>query len=153
MSPNNSQRLESARKISEIVESSWPRCRIHGEPIPKWQRASTKPRIWSPGKVIETDLRSEAGWSARNRGGWFPQRAAKSGPDRASCEQALNQLAPEYQSAAKSALDAWDAQWQAFRNSEIENVLNQAEERPLANLARPMASIWSAPPFRKSRLD
>ncbi|HTA31161.1 MAG TPA: hypothetical protein VK731_11790, partial [Candidatus Cybelea sp.] len=58
----------------------------------------------------------------------FLSAQAQVGPNRASCEQALAQLAPEYQSPAKSALAAWDDQWQAFRNAELGKVINRAEE-------------------------
>jgi len=58
----------------------------------------------------------------------FRSALAQVGRDRASCEHALNQLAPEYQSAAKSAVGAWDAQWQAFRNPELGGILNRAEQ-------------------------
>jgi len=58
----------------------------------------------------------------------FRGALAQVGPGRANCERAVIQLAPEYQSAAKSALAAWDAKWQAFRNAELGGVFNRAEE-------------------------
>ena len=47
---------------------------------------------------------------------------------RAQAEQALSQLAPEFQSTAQPALSAWDAKWQAFRNAQLNTQLARAEQ-------------------------
>jgi len=58
----------------------------------------------------------------------FRKDLAQTGTSRGDCEHALTRLAPEYQSAAKTSLDAWDAHWQSFRDAELGSVLNRAEE-------------------------
>jgi hypothetical protein len=58
----------------------------------------------------------------------FRSPLAQVGPDRESVGHALNQLAPEYQTAAASALGAWDARWQKFRNAELDGALHRVEE-------------------------
>ncbi len=47
---------------------------------------------------------------------------------RKECEQAVAALAPEFQAAPVSRLAAWDAQWQAARNRELDNCLNRADQ-------------------------
>jgi hypothetical protein len=58
----------------------------------------------------------------------FQNNIAQVGSRRSQTEHALAEVAPEFQSAGKSALMAWDAKWQSVRNVALAGQLNRAEE-------------------------
>ena len=69
----------------------WPRCPVSWQANPQMaQTLAQSQRISRPGKGIETELRSEIGGLAKNRGGRFSRGLAQVGPDRASCEQCVD---------------------------------------------------------------
>ncbi len=122
------ERLESGRKVSESE-------RLLAEVPEAWKN---KPQTTvTLGKAKEFMAREKglkqsfdrklAGLQQMAAAG-FQSAPIQTGPARADCERALAQLAPEYQPAAKSALEAWDAQWQTYRNAELANALHRAEE-------------------------
>ena len=122
------KQLESARKVSK-VESLL-------EEVPK---------AWKANPKMADSLVKAGDFIAREKGlkQTFDQKLAglqhlaaaafggapdQTGPDRTSCGHALSLLAPEYEPAATSALAAWDAQWQAYRNAQLGGILDRAEE-------------------------
>jgi hypothetical protein len=121
------QRLESARKLSE-VESLLAKAPNPWKANPQMTEILDKAKdfIGREKELKQTFVQKMAGLQVMAAAG-FRGALAQIGPDRASCEQALDQLALEYQSAAKSALEAWDVEWQAFRNAEMGAALNRAE--------------------------
>jgi hypothetical protein len=122
------RRLESARKVSEVesllaeMPHSWKANLLMADSLGQARNFLTREKEWK--QNFDQQL---AGLQQIAAAG-FRGALAQVGPDRASCEHALAQLAPEYQSAAKSALAAWDTQWQAFRNAELGGAFNRAEE-------------------------
>jgi hypothetical protein len=60
--------------------------------------------------------------------GGFNSGIEQVGPRRVQGERALAELAPEFQIIGKSALNAWDAKWQPFRNTALSAQLNRAEQ-------------------------
>jgi hypothetical protein len=121
------QRLESARHLSEVesllseAPDSWKANLRMKECLDK-----AKDFVAQEKKLKQTFDQKLAGLQSIAAAG-FRNALFQIGPDRAVSERALDQLAPEYQSAAKSALGAWDNQWQAFRNSEMGGVLPRTE--------------------------
>jgi hypothetical protein len=122
------ERLESARKVSEVENL-----------------LAERPDSWKANPQMADSLGQARGFLAREKewkqsfdrqlaglqqiaAAGFRSALAQAGPGRANCERALTQLAPEYQSAAESALGVWDTQWQEFRNAELGGLLNRAEE-------------------------
>jgi hypothetical protein len=122
------ERLESARQVSELEKL------LAGMP----DSSKANPRFAATLRQAKEFLAREKEWKQsfdhqlaglqQIAAAGFRGALAQAGPGRANCERALTQLAPEYQSAAKSALAAWDAQWQAFRNAQLGGVVNRAEE-------------------------
>jgi hypothetical protein len=121
------ERVESARKVSEVgsllaeMPDAWKANPKMADTLGKTKDFLAKEKEWKQSfdrQLADLQQIAAAG---------FRSALAQAGPGRASCERAGNQLAPEYQSAAKSALDVWDAQWQVFRNAELGGVLNRAE--------------------------
>jgi len=121
------QRLESDRNVSE-VESLLAAAPASWKANPQMAESFDKARDFiAHEKEFKQNFDQKLAGLQSIAAAGFRNALAQTGPDRASCEHALNQLAPEYQSAAKSALGAWDLQWQAFRNAEMGGVLKQAE--------------------------
>jgi hypothetical protein len=60
--------------------------------------------------------------------GGFNSGIEQAGPRREQGERALAQLAPEFQIPGKSALNAWDAKWQAVRHAALSAQLDRAEQ-------------------------
>jgi hypothetical protein len=124
---NRFRRLESARKVSEVesllseVPGSWKANPQMAESLDKAREFIARE------KELKQAFDQKMTGLQRIATDGFPNAVVQIGPDRASSEQALNQLAPEYQSAARSALGAWDDRWQAFRNAEIGVVLGRGE--------------------------
>jgi hypothetical protein len=122
------QRLESARKVAEVenllaeVPASWKSNPQMADNLGKAKDFLAHEKEWKQSfdrQLVNLQQIATTG---------FRSALAQAGPDRANAERALMLLAPEYQSTAKSALGAWDAQWQTFRNAELGGVLNRAEE-------------------------
>jgi hypothetical protein len=122
------EQLEAARKVSEVesllaaAPDSWK-----ADPRMVDSLGQAKSFLTKEKDLKQTFDQKLAGLQRIAAAG-FRSALAQAGPDRASCEHALNQLAPEYQSASRSALSAWDSQWQAFRNAELGVLLTRAEE-------------------------
>jgi hypothetical protein len=122
------QQLESARKVSEVesllaqVPAAW-----QASPQMAGSLGQARDFLAREKELKQTfdEKMAALRWIATSG---FRSVLAQPGPDRASCQQALNLLAPEYQVAATSALDAWDAQWQTYRNAELGGILSRAEE-------------------------
>jgi len=121
------QRLESERNAS-AVESLLAAAPASWKSNPRMAESLDKARdfVTREKELKQTFDQKLAGLQNIAAAG-FRGASVEIGPNRASCDHALNLLAPEYQAAAKSALDAWDIRWQAFRNAEMGGVLNQAE--------------------------
>lgn len=119
--------LESARRVSDTQTL------LGGVPA----RLKTKPRLADAVAKAQSFLAHEDGlkheFDADLSGlqqlaaGNFDSGVEQVGPRRAQAEHALAQLAPEFQIAGKSALNAWDAKWQPVRNARLTAQLNQAE--------------------------
>jgi hypothetical protein len=58
----------------------------------------------------------------------FRNNIGQVGPRRLQAEHALAQIAPEFQTAGKNALAAWDAKWQSARNTALAAQLDHVEE-------------------------
>jgi len=122
------ERLESNRKVSE-AESALAEMPDSWKANPQMADTIGKAKdflAWEKERKQSFD-RQMTGLQQIAAAG-FRSALAQAGPGRADCEHALTQLAPEYQSAAKSALVAWDDQWQGFRNAELGGVLHRAEK-------------------------
>ncbi|HEV7923904.1 MAG TPA: hypothetical protein VGR14_01010 [Verrucomicrobiae bacterium] len=138
-------RLESNRKVSE-AESALAAIPDSWKTNPKMADAIGKARDF-----LATEKESKQSFDRQLTGlqqiaaAGFRGAVAQVGAGRAECERALTQLAPEYQSPAKTALGAWDAQWQSFRNAELGAVLNRAEEA-----AQSLRATNGAEPVRAS---
>jgi hypothetical protein len=152
-------RLESDRKVADVesLVSSMP---DPGSGNPQMSDALGKAKDFlSHEKEWKQSFDQELASLQRIAAAGFRSDLAHVGSARAHCDRALAQLAPEYQSAAKSALDEWDTQWQGFRNAELGGVLNRAEaavetlnatngvEMVRAALARVQAMLVALPPL------
>ncbi len=121
-------RLESSRKVSE-AESALAAIPDSWKTNPKMTDTIGKARDFlAAEKESKQSFDRQLSELQQIAAGGFRSALAQVGAGRAECERALAQLAPEYQSPAKIALAAWDAQWQSFRNAELSGVLNRAEE-------------------------
>ena len=147
---NNSSRLESARKASELegllaeAPDSWRANPQMAESLGKARDFLVREKEFK-----QTFDQKLAGLQHIAAAG-FRGALAQAGPDRASCDHALSRLAPEYQSAGKSALGAWDAQWQTFRNAELGGILARAEEAAVAlNATNGVEPVRAALPASK----
>lgn len=60
--------------------------------------------------------------------GDFQGGAAETGALRKQCEDSLAKLAPGLQPTNRSALDAWDSKWQAFRNAMLSKHLDHSDQ-------------------------
>jgi hypothetical protein len=121
------QRLESVRQVSEVeklltgVPDSW-------KANPKTAEDLNKARDFvAREKELKRSFDQKLAGLQNIAASGFRNALEQPGPDRGSCEQALNLLAPEYRSAARSALGEWDDKWQTFRNHEIGGMLTEAD--------------------------
>jgi len=121
------QRLESARSVSRVeaalqtMPDSWKNNYQMEEPLRKAKDFVAQEEDLK--KAFDQRL---AGLDATARAG-FQNNLAETGTARAGCEQALDQIAPEFQSGRRNALKEWDSKWQTFRNAQIDGLLNQAD--------------------------
>ncbi|HEY3863833.1 MAG TPA: hypothetical protein VGO59_18305 [Verrucomicrobiae bacterium] len=122
------KQLASARNVSE-TENLMSRAPASWKSNPKMADSLSQAKDFvAREKELKQDFDRKLAGLQQIAAAGFRGDPAQAGADRASCEQALNQLAPEYKSAAAGALGAWDAQWKAFRNGELGRVLDKAEQ-------------------------
>jgi hypothetical protein len=121
------QRLESFRQVSEVesllseVPDSW---RANPKMAEIFDRAKS---FISHEKELKQNFDQKLAELQRITSAGFSNTLLQIGPDRAACEEAKDELAPEYLTAAKNALGAWGIRWDAFRKPETDRILKQAE--------------------------
>jgi hypothetical protein len=125
------QRLDQAEKLRKVaeVESLLGKAPQAWEANPGVGEVTGKAREFVARErgLKESFEKEMAGLRMIATAGFRPM-LAQIATNRARCEQNLERLAAEYQTAAAAELSAWDARWQAFRDPELDRRIKDAEE-------------------------